>query len=197
MFSGSKDRVHKAIRALYGTPQNNFRVFLNGSLIFGGLGGGAKSTNQMVGQDFENALKHLILAEDGKRTENFLALATEALFASRTLDRLLEVQKLDLMDIEGVIHAYYDVISQPCVVCRSPDANKFSKRYATLHSMPLEESLRVVRDYLISATSKDLSMMLSLRPCQKRDVDSSYGVVHLKSTNQSFDYKVDSVICLL
>ncbi|XP_027149687.1 inositol-pentakisphosphate 2-kinase-like [Coffea eugenioides] len=193
MFSGSRERIHRAIKALYNTPQNNFRVFLNGSLIFGGLGGGTKSTNYMVGQDFEDALKHVIMAEDGMRTEKLLELITEALFRSGLLDRLLEVQKLDAIDIEGVIHAYHDIVSQPCLVCRKMDADEFTNRYATLHSMPMEESLKIVRDYLIAATAKDLSMMLSFQPQQRGDVDSPNGALFLKSTNQSFDLKVSFI----
>jgi inositol-pentakisphosphate 2-kinase len=48
LYSGSKERVHKAIKDLFTTPQNNFRVFLNGTLILGGLGGGAKSTDACI-----------------------------------------------------------------------------------------------------------------------------------------------------
>lgn len=191
LFAGSKDRIHRAIKALYRTPQNNFRVFLNGSLIFGGLGGGAKSTNQIVGQDFEGALKCIIGAEDGLRTKHFLELVTEALSGSGLLDRLLDVQKRDSIDIEGAIHSYYDIVSQPCVLCRNIDESKVSDRYTKLHSKPLEESLKIVRDYLIAATAKDLSMMLSFRPRANGDVDSLYDVLILESTNQTFDYKVN------
>ncbi|KAL0438515.1 UNVERIFIED_CONTAM: Inositol-pentakisphosphate 2-kinase [Sesamum latifolium] len=115
MFSGSKDRVQRAIKSLFLTPQNNFRVFLNGSLAFGGMDGSA------------------------------------------------DIQKLDAIDIEGAIHAYYDIVSQPCMVCREKDGNKLSGRYSSLHSMPRDEKLKIVRDYLISSTAKDLSLMISFR----------------------------------
>ena len=95
----------------------------------------------MVGQDFEDALKHVIMAEDGMRTEKLLELITEALFRPGLLDRLLEVQKLDAIDIEGVIHAYYDIVSQPCLVCREINGDEFSNRY----SMPLDGSLKLVK----------------------------------------------------
>ncbi|CAL5382874.1 unnamed protein product [Camellia sinensis] len=189
MLSGSKERVHKAITALFCTPQNNFRVFLNGSLIFGGLGGGADITSCMIGNAFEDVLKCVIQADDGLRTTNFLQLVTEAVSGSGLLDRLLEVQKLDIFDIEGAIHAYYDVVSQPCIACRDLGEDQLSGRYAYLHSMPLDKSLKIVRDYLIAATAKDLSMMISFRPREDGDVESSYSGVFLETTNQSFDYK--------
>ncbi|CDP17915.1 unnamed protein product [Coffea canephora] len=106
MFSGAKDRVHKVIKALYNTSQINFGVFLNGSLVFGSLDGGTKSTNYMVGQDIEDALKHVIMADNGMVTEKLLELITEALLRSGLLDRLLEfpTQK------RGDVNSPYDLL---------------------------------------------------------------------------------------
>ncbi|KAA8528670.1 hypothetical protein F0562_036025 [Nyssa sinensis] len=193
MFSGSKDRVHKAIKALFVTPQNNFRVFLNGSLILGGSGGVAESTSCVIGEAFEDVLKCVIRADDGLRTTNFLELVAEAVFESGLLDRVLKVQKLDLYDIEGAIHVYYDLVSQPCMVCKDLGEDKLSGRYSSLHSLPLNESLNIVRDYLIAATAKDLSMMIAFRPRENGDLGSPYSIVFLKSTGQSFDYKASFI----
>ncbi|XP_019152349.1 PREDICTED: inositol-pentakisphosphate 2-kinase-like isoform X1 [Ipomoea nil] len=192
MFSGSKDRLDKAIKDLFMTPQNNFRVFVNGCLIFGGLGGGAEPTNSKAGQAFEDALKNIIFAKEGMRTNYFLELISEAVFSSGLLNRLLEVQKLDTFDIEGAIHVYYNVISQPCVVCKDLGSG-LSKRFNTLHSISMEESWKILRDYLIAATAKDLSMMISFRSREDGKSESSYGLVSLKSTNQTFDYKASFI----
>lgn len=169
---------------------------MNGSLIFGGLGGVAKSTTHTVGQDFEGSLNCIIDAKDGMRTECFLELVSEALSRSGILDRLLDVQKFDTIDIEGAIHAYYDVVSQPCITCKNIDQNKFSNKYTDLHFKPLEESLKIVRNYLIAATVKDLSMMLSFR-LRETDADSPYDSLLLRSSNQSFEYKVHIFVMLL
>jgi len=193
MFSGSKDRVHKAIKALFVTPQNNFRVFLNGSLVYGGLGGGGDSISLKIGEAFEDVLSSVIRTDDGLRTTNFLRLVAEAVFKSGLLDRLLKIQKLDIFDIEGVIHSYYDFISQPCKVCRDLGEDKVSERYMYLHSLPYDESLKIVRDYLIAATAKDLSMMICFRPREEGDVEFPYSSVFLKSTNQTFDYKASFI----
>ncbi|KAL0314664.1 UNVERIFIED_CONTAM: Inositol-pentakisphosphate 2-kinase [Sesamum angustifolium] len=115
MFSGSKDRVQKSIKSLFLTPQNNFRVFLNGSLAFGGMDGSADSASYTLDQAFLDGLKHIIVAKDGMHIKYFLELVAETIFKSGLLDRLLEVQKLDAIDIEGAIHAYYDIVSQPCM----------------------------------------------------------------------------------
>ncbi|GKV46935.1 hypothetical protein SLEP1_g53893 [Rubroshorea leprosula] len=190
LFSNSRDRIHRAIKALYATPQNNFRVFLNGSLLFGGLGGGTESTSFVTSEAFEDALKPVIKAENGMRTMSFIQLVADAFYASGVLDRLLEVQKLDSLDIEGAIHAYYNVISQPCMVCRELNENKVSNCFTSLHSIPLDESLKIVKDFLIAATAKDCSLMVSFRPREGKDAGSSYDNIHLESTKQAFDYKV-------
>lgn len=189
LFSESKDKICKAIKALYATPQNNLRVFLNGSLVFGGLGGGTDSTSIATGQAFEEALKGVIQAEDGLRTSSFIKLVAEAIYNSRVLDRVLDVQKLDNLDIEGAIHAYYNIISQPCTVCKELDKERVSLRRTSLHSISLEESLNIVKDYLIAATAKDCSLMISFIPKEEIDLGSSYNYISLESTNQSFYYK--------
>jgi inositol-pentakisphosphate 2-kinase len=196
LYSGSKERVHKAIKDLFTTPQNNFRVFLNGTLILGGLGGGAKSTDACIAKVLEDELHSVIQADDGHCTENLFTLVTEAVQKSGVLNQLLEVQKLDSIDVEGVIHAYYDITSQQCKVCRELSEEQ-AKRFTSLHSVSLDESLRIVKDYLIAATAKDCSLMLCFRPRQEDDSGSAYNSVHLESTKQAFDYKVGRTSQLL
>ncbi|CAB4267525.1 unnamed protein product [Prunus armeniaca] len=193
LFSGSKERIHKAIRDLFSTPQNNFRVFLNGSQIFGGLGGGADSTDFVTRGKFEDALKCVIQGGDGLRTMSFLLLVAETVHKSGVLDRLLEVQKLDNLDIDGAIHAYYDIVSEPCRVCRASGKEKMSQRYLSLHSISLDESLKIVKDFLIAATAKDCSLMISFRPRKDGNPGSPYNNLYLDSTNQFFDYKVNFI----
>ncbi|XP_027332750.1 inositol-pentakisphosphate 2-kinase-like [Abrus precatorius] len=188
LFSGSKERIQKAIKGLFTTPQNNFRVFLNGSLILGGLGGFAKNTDVCIAEVFEDELRSVIQADDGQCTENLFTLAADAFQKSGVLDKLLEVQKLDDVDIEGAIHAYYDITSQQCMVCGELSEEQ-AKRYSSLHSASLDESLRIVKDYLIAATAKDCSLMLCFRPRNEEDSGSVYNNVYLESTKQAFDFK--------
>lgn len=189
LFSGCIERIKKAVQTLFSTPQNNFRIFSNGSLVFGGSGGGEDKCNFMAGEAVENLLEGVIGADHGSRFPIFLQLLAETILKSGVLNRLLEVQMLDSLDIEGVIHAYYDVLSQPCKVCSDLDRCELSQRYSTLHSISFEESLKIVRDYLISATAKDCSLMISFRLKKSGDDQSSYSSVNLESTKQSFEYK--------
>ncbi|KAI3717650.1 hypothetical protein L1987_69404 [Smallanthus sonchifolius] len=191
MFSGSKGRIMKSVNDLFLTPQNNFRVFLNGRLVFGSLGGEADDTNTQIAEAFEETLKDFFKADDdrGMHIPAFLQLVAGAVSESGILDRLLQVQKLDVLDIEGAIHAYYDVVGQPCAVCRE------SQPAATnvLHSIPFDQSLKIVRDFLISLTAKDLSLMISFRPTPKGSSQSLYDVFYLESLNRSFDYKASFI----
>ncbi|PIA52750.1 hypothetical protein AQUCO_01000549v1 [Aquilegia coerulea] len=189
LYSGCIERIHAAVKALFTTPQNNFRIFLNGSLIFGGLGGGMNNTNFVDGDALENLLEGVIKADHGVRLPSFLKLIAETILKSGVLDRLLEAQKLDSIDIEGAIHAYYNILSQPCLICKGLGDCELSERYLYLHSIPLEKSIKIVRDYLIAATAKDCSLMISFRPRESGGPVSQYSTVDLESTNQSFDFK--------
>lgn len=191
LFSKSIKRVNKAVKDLFLTPQNNFRVFLNGSLIYGGLGGGPSSNSHLTGETFEDVLKCVIQSDNGNRTTKFLELVAETVFRSGLLDRLLKAQMLDTLDIEGAIHAYYNAVSQSCKVCSKFQQveEKLSERYSGIHSDPYSKSVKIVKDYLIAATAKDLSMMISFRPAENRDLESSDDTVVLQSTRQSFQYK--------
>ncbi|XP_077244310.1 inositol-pentakisphosphate 2-kinase IPK1-like [Tasmannia lanceolata] len=195
LFSGSRDRIGRAIRALFATPQNNFRVFLNGSLIFGGLGGGmddtelAASHTPKAAEAFEDLFKGVIQADHGLRLANLLDLIAETIFRSGILGGLLEAQKLDSYDIEGAIHAYYNIISQPCMVCKKLCDAELEHRYSFLHSLSVEESVKIVRDYLVAATAKDCSLIISFKPRKDGNSSSEYSSIVLESTNQTYDYK--------
>ncbi|CAL9206767.1 inositol-pentakisphosphate 2-kinase IPK1-like isoform X1 [Musa acuminata AAA Group] len=187
LFSGLKDRIHLAITALFASPQNNFRIFLNGCLIFGGLGGSMDNTDVRSHKSGE-AIADLISA-CGLQLGSFLELVAEAIFGSGILDRLLATQQLDVLDIEGAIHVYYNIISRPCAVCKNLSDAELLHQYSSLHSLSLDDSLKIVREYLIAATAKDCSLMISFSRTADGRNASDCNSVALKSLNQSYNYK--------
>ncbi|XP_074263096.1 inositol-pentakisphosphate 2-kinase-like [Silene latifolia] len=186
LFSGSRERIDKAIKALFSTPQNNLRVFLDGALIYGELGGGADGTN-FSAESFEDHIRSFIRSESGSSTTSFVNLVGQAIIKLGVLERLLEIQKLDKYDIEGTIHAYYDIVSEPCKLCGYTSGEKQTRKHSSLHSLPFDESLKIVKDYLIAATAKDCSLMISFCPREEVDPDSPYKTVYLDATNQWFE----------
>ncbi|XP_019083137.1 PREDICTED: inositol-pentakisphosphate 2-kinase [Camelina sativa] len=192
LFSGSKDRIHKAIKALYATPQTNFRVFLNGSLVFGGFRGSKCITTSKVELAFNHILKGILKTEDDDVcASSFIELVAETIYASGALDQLLHVQKLDKYNIEGVVHAYYDLIDQPCKACQELEKRKLSNHFGAMHSMSHDEKVNILKNFLISSTATDCSVMVSIRSRETGlSSFSSHGNVHLESTKQDFEYKV-------
>lgn len=104
LFSGNVEGIHKALVALFETPQNNLRVFLKGEEIFGGSENG-RSTDEAI-MTLEEKLAVVSVAPEGERVPVFQRLVASALNKSKVLDQLLSVQKLDAYDIEGAILAY-------------------------------------------------------------------------------------------
>lgn len=126
----------------------------------------------------------------GLELPDFIELLSEAIFRSGVLGKLLTTQKLDDHDIEGAIHLYYNIISQPCLVCKDITDAELLSKYTLLHSLSLDKSLNIIRDFLVSATAKDCSLMISFRPRKSGTTDSEYDSVFLESVKQAYEYKV-------
>lgn len=192
LFYGSEERTNRAVTALYNTPGNNFRIFFNGSLIYGGLG----CSLDMNSADFHDSNEKInaLLEINGLFTKSFIELISEALLKCRVLDKLLAVQKLDHLDIEGAIHLYYNILSEPCGVCKNITDEALLHKYSLLHSFSLEESLRSVREYLIAATAKDCSLMICFRhSADEEQSTTEHDSIFLKSCNQMFYYKANFI----
>ncbi|VYS49440.1 unnamed protein product [Arabidopsis thaliana] len=122
--------------------------------FFGGFRGGICQNTSKLELAFEHTLKDFFKTEDdsGLRANAFIELVAETVYASGALDQLLEVQKLDKYNIEGAIHAYYDLVDQPCKACQELESSKLSNQFGSMHSLPQDE--------------KNCSVMISFRPIE-------------------------------
>jgi inositol-pentakisphosphate 2-kinase len=192
LFSGNTDGIHKALLALFETPQNNLRIFMDGVEIFGGPEDGG-STEEAI-SILEEQLQRVSAAPKGQRVVAFQRLVAHMLHTSKILESLLYVQQLDEYDIEGAIVAYHNFL-KPDADTGTGDislTNKSSHGTTNeavgpgntkidnlvlekegkhidrdldwVQSLSWDESRRVVRNYLIAATAKDCGLMLTLRP---------------------------------
>ncbi|CAD6235398.1 unnamed protein product [Miscanthus lutarioriparius] len=68
LFAESKERIRMAIKSFFSTPQNNFRIFVNGSLAFGCMGGGADNVHpadtQKCIEDLNKFIDVIVSADD-------------------------------------------------------------------------------------------------------------------------------------
>lgn len=196
LFSGSDERIIKALVDLFETPQNNVRVFLEGEQVFGAPADG-QSIDEEV-SSLEEKLAAVSVAPEGERVSVFQRLVASALNKSKALDQLLRVQKLDTYDIEGAILAYDKFMD----MADNADADDSSEAVSTssengksingscftridnlaleaegelknrdkewIKSLTWEQSCCVVRNFLIAGTAKDCGLMLTLRPLHNR-----------------------------
>jgi len=54
----------------------------------------------------------------------------EALQKSAVLDKLSAVQKLERLDVEGAIHLYYNIILEPCKMCKDITNTELQHQYS-------------------------------------------------------------------
>eukprot|EP00249_Psilotum_nudum_P019133 c27112_g1_i1 orf=384-1436(-) len=212
LFSGSYEKIREAIQALFETPQNNLRVFVDGVLVFGTSAGCPDSqSSEKGGTDYpfesvDRTLKRIISCRDGKRVSLLQRLVLEFLYSSESLSLLLEMQKLDLYDIEGAIHAYYKLLQKRNKTCLGSENRKVDHGIADqtkendlegnalfdwLSSLTLEDCRRVVRDYLIAATAKDCSIMITFKQLPiGTTVDDDFTQTYCLENGQNFCSKI-------
>ena len=174
LFSEDKPRMERALQSLIDCPSNNFRVFVDGTLRFGGRPDADSSSRKLqvyqtslISESFDDlneAMSECLFGSFG----SMLAFSAElqlkkllvaALIKSKVLATLKAVQELDRIGIEGIF-IIYEKLKEDLKVSGQPsglDSNSNSS-----HS-EREQMAADVRDYLISATAKDCSIMVAIQ----------------------------------
>ncbi|ORX89322.1 DUF941-domain-containing protein [Basidiobolus meristosporus CBS 931.73] len=183
LYSEDEPRVMKSLRCLLEVPQNNLKIHLNNRrLLF------------EQDEDFLSMEASLGIAptndDSGLRKERVIDLLTKAVSKALLHDGIMRKLKklqstLDEADIEGIFPIYKSLSEEEQYELRvSPlEWEATVKRYMyrmngkiklhDLQSLSKEEKFQKIREFMISTTLKDCSVMLTLMsskfmPAEKR-----------------------------
>ena len=211
LFSGEAERVQKALFAILDHPQNNLTLFINGQRWREDETKKVESEPCLckVAAEALFPAAHLISAaendeeieENGYKME--LARLLRCIFQQETslLENILAAQCACLYDIEGVYRLYCHLLGIAENLENATDGKEEQEdaddssslqreflhhRQAldTLLSLPRDEALAVLRSYVISTTSKDCSIMITLRRCEEENEEEK---VLLENKRQEHD----------
>lgn len=163
LFSGDEARMAKAVTDLMAHPQNNLALFVNGK------------RENLTGQEGADRLDSAADALFGAGAEGggvprsrLIAALVAILRQEQVLQGIAAAQKLCEYDIEGVYRLYchytgQEPVASPCAsVCRTYDLPPHEAAISALLDLPRHEAIRVLRNYCISATAKDCSVMIAM-----------------------------------
>ena len=103
LFSGDTDRIRKSIRSLLSNCQNNMRVWLDGTQMLG-LGADANSSTT------EHAMLNSKSAKGFKWKDMVLESLSEILSKESILQKMLAIQKLDILDADGASLVFQSMV---------------------------------------------------------------------------------------
>ncbi|KAG9337052.1 hypothetical protein JZ751_029819 [Albula glossodonta] len=163
LFSGNKQRMYIAIKHLLEEPQNNFRIFKNGQLIYSCKDDG--DLNELIQQ-----LKPYFFPSNG--------LINGHQSSKAVLNEL--IQMLDSLDIEGIYPLYKRVEQyleefpkeRSRLQIDGPYNENFLekvKNCPTEDDGSIEYAVGKVHQYRVAMTAKDCSVMITLAPCREED----------------------------
>ncbi|KAF9989605.1 Inositol-pentakisphosphate 2-kinase [Mortierella antarctica] len=243
LFSTSHHLVQDSLNALVQTPQNNFRLFVNGEQQTVSK---EAIAHVMVGSNVGSAQQENI-APQGTHPTTLVEVLARVLSESPLLKRLGRLQQaLDSLDVE-TIHRFYDKLADPATsYLPEPTLEEFlntaeaflertdldammqedQETFEThneasigfgadddLDEVPDHLKMHFVREFLLSATLKDCSILITIRRDgqaeEKRDTTSQPAirmdkldenavefrerVHHIEVNGESYQYKITCI----
>uniref|UniRef100_A0A914WNQ0 Inositol-pentakisphosphate 2-kinase n=1 Tax=Plectus sambesii TaxID=2011161 RepID=A0A914WNQ0_9BILA len=193
LFSGDLRRMRRAIRALIRDPHRNLRVFVEGALVH-------SDEEPLADADLESIFfpnRHAELDHFVDALCYILAGATRnadsapfSLHDDGVLGRILAAQRQDTVGILRAFELWQSLPEEVQTELKSPTALYFNG--LDIESM---EPRALLLRYLLAATVKDCSIMLTLRAMDtdtRADVNQE-GVIKLPGTSLAFAYHVSVV----
>lgn len=202
LFSRERDRVQRALEALFHRPQNNLRVFRSGAEIFGGK---KKRTSEVLGgnantlHELEVGLEGFVDAPLGSRRVCLRNVLRDALSHADAMQSLLAAQKLDCYDIEGVMSIYnkHVLLNNSFRVKDGgqsfieADAKTDTGSRLDIDNLTTAERRRALQNFLIATTAKDCGLMITFKPLEDTHLHvSSRTIVCEEASGAEFSYKV-------
>eukprot|EP01087_Luapelamoeba_hula_P017412 TRINITY_DN5486_c0_g1_i1.p1 TRINITY_DN5486_c0_g1~~TRINITY_DN5486_c0_g1_i1.p1 ORF type:complete len:553 (+),score=101.24 TRINITY_DN5486_c0_g1_i1:562-2220(+) len=182
LFSNDKALMRRALNEIFEVPQNNLKLFLDGSLYYTGDLGGKKAdeiAKAAAGLDEELAKTGLPPTE-GSTKKTLINLLVDIFHSTSLLQNLKHVQMFDYLDVEGVypIFQKLEALGEKGLhkewadadVPVSGDDSESRKKYVETLKHPKndvpseDELLNAIRDFAISTTVKDCSIMVTMLP---------------------------------
>ena len=198
LFSLQTDKVKNAILNLLKNPQNNYKMFYNGELVYtGALGCGNDEDLVIHNLDelntfltnnlFYEKLKQNKNTQKNEETEYFINLITEIILKEKELLlKIKEIIEKDRYSIKIVEPLYKKLISQDEKIfddlynyCLFPQPSDFveittsqieKENYLIFNFNEIDKfseeliqvAFKIIKDFLLSTTMKDCSIMLTL-----------------------------------
>ncbi|CAI4227050.1 unnamed protein product [Auanema sp. JU1783] len=168
LFSGVHFRVCRSLRELFRNPHRNLRLFVNGNLLFSNEAPASDSTIKTAlfphdNGNIEDLVSALALILTGSPSVDSFGL-----YKNSVLDEILAGQQIDSI---GIIRAHKLFKNLP-----QEDKNYFMEK-ARLPSLDdflhKTDAKSLIERYLLAATMKDCSVMVSVRLVPSHMIQSS------------------------
>lgn len=154
LFSYDKIRVANVLDYLVATPQNNFRMFVNGSMVY----------PDENGHGSPEAFKGVVEAHNiPGGADSLLDVLSDIFIKEPLLDRIRSFQMMDDCDIEGTWPVYEQIAARGETL--SPLSGPVRPRnLPTCLPTTKDEQHELVNRFLLSCTGKDCSTMIAMKP---------------------------------
>jgi len=153
LFSYDSAKVRSTLELAVQVPQNNFRLFVNQSLMFDEkTPGKAALTEALQKAGYQGS------------ADSFLEALTEVMCREPLLNRVKTMQMMDDLDIEGLYPVYEEIIARGEKVKECVEGGIcLPRQVPTSRPVDPAEQHEAVRRYLVSTTAKDCSLMITMR----------------------------------
>ena len=175
LYSGDKNRMMRALRALFTCPQNNLRLFRNGKLMHG---------EDVVNEECKQFLNDLFGCDEGEKAfgETLVtALTSESNSTRKVIGSIHIDNKNNVLPKNCILNAVLNLQKQTSItdeealdllndLLTATDDIAELQRLATSpttkdahQGLEREEKVNLLRNYMMSVSAMDLSMILTMR----------------------------------